>query len=136
MILTDTGPLVALIDPDDPCHAQCATVARTLAADTMLTTWQCMTEAMHLLGREGGHRYQQALWDLRSCGLLNVHTTTDAEGDRIAELMQQYRDTPMDLADASLVAVAETHSLGEIFSLDTDFYIYQLANGSYLTVIG
>jgi hypothetical protein len=41
----------------------------------------------------------------------------------------------MDLADASLVAVAETHRLDQIFSLDSDFYIYRLANGTVLDLI-
>ena len=31
----------------------------------------------------------------------------------------------MDLADASLVVAAETLRLSRIFTLDTDFYIYQ-----------
>lgn len=36
-------------------------------------------------------------------------------------LMEKYRDTPMDLADASLVALAETRGLKRIFTLDSDF---------------
>ncbi len=41
-------------------------------------------------------------------------------------LMEQYRDTPMDLADASLVATAEALNLTRIFTIDSDFYIYRL----------
>ncbi len=39
MILTDTGPLVALLDKDDPSHSLCAAMAKHLPSDAMLTTW-------------------------------------------------------------------------------------------------
>ena len=41
-------------------------------------------------------------------------------------LMEKYQDTPMDLADASLVAVAEARGLKRILTLDSDFYIYRI----------
>ena len=41
----------------------------------------------------------------------------------------------MDLADASLVAVADSRSIRQIFTLDSDFYMYRLADGSTLEVI-
>ena len=50
--------------------------------------------------------------------------------------MAKYSDTPMDLADASLVATAETLGLRQVFTLDKDFYLYRLADGSVLEVIG
>jgi predicted nucleic acid-binding protein len=40
-------------------------------------------------------------------------------------LMLRYQDTPMDLADASLVACAETLNQKRIFTLDSDFYVYR-----------
>jgi predicted nucleic acid-binding protein len=53
----------------------------------------------------------------------------------MAALMEKYRDTPMDLADASLVVVAESHSARRVFTLDRDFYVYRLADGTALEVI-
>lgn len=41
-------------------------------------------------------------------------------------LMAQYRNMPMDLADASLVAAAEALRLTTIFTLDSDFYVYRV----------
>jgi predicted nucleic acid-binding protein len=40
--------------------------------------------------------------------------------------MQQYHDAPMDLADASLVTVAERLQLHRIFTLDRHFYAYRI----------
>lgn len=39
--------------------------------------------------------------------------------------MQKYADTPMSLADATLVAVAEQLGLRRVFTLDSDFDVYR-----------
>lgn len=135
MTLTDTGPLVALLDADDPYHAECVAALHRLPSRPMLTTWVCFTEAMYLLGEVGGYRYQAALWNLRTMGRLVLHTPTPAEIDRMVALMEQYQDTPMDMADASLLVVAESRSLRHVFTVDTDFYIYRLVDGSALEVV-
>lgn len=134
-MLTDTGPLVALLDADDSHHAFCVAAAQRLPAEVLLTTWPCFTEAMYLLGEVGGHRYQAALWDLRATRRLRLHEFVPAEADRMAALMDKYKDTPMDLADASLVAVAESLSLRQIFTVDSDFYVYRLADGSAFEIV-
>ena len=135
MTLTDAGALVALLDADDPYHAACVVAAQRLPAGPLLATWVCFTEAMYLLGTVGGYRYQAALWSLRTAGRLVLHDLTAGEADRMAALMAQYQDTPMDLADASLVVVAESRTLRRVFTTDSDFYVYRLADGSALEVV-
>ncbi len=49
--------------------------------------------------------------------------------------MEKYSDTPMDLADASLVAVAESLSPRRVFSVDSDFHVYRLQDGTALEVV-
>jgi len=47
---------------------------------------------------------------------------------RIRDLMRKYKDLPMDLADATLVAVAEREKIRRIFTLDRrDFEVYRPA---------
>ena len=41
-------------------------------------------------------------------------------------LMEKYQDVPMDLADASLVSLAEESGLRKVLTLDTDFCIYRI----------
>ena len=48
--------------------------------------------------------------------------------------MERYRNLPMDLADASVVAVAESFGVRRVFTLDGDFRVYRLADGSALEV--
>ena len=135
MILTDTGPLVGTIDPTDSYCIRSREVVESLGGEVMLTTWPCFTEAMYFLGESGGFRYQAVLWDGLRIGQLQIHTLTEAETHRIEALMARYQGTPMDLADASLIAVAEILGFERVFSFDRDFYIYRLADGSALEVI-
>lgn len=135
MILTDAGPIVALLDKDDPNHGSCLAAISRLSAQLMLTTWPCFTEAMYLLGSVGGYYYQEQLWRLWNANKISLHDLTSAELGRMSVLMQKYRDTPMDLADASLIALAESNSLKQVFTVDSDFYVYRLADGTSLEVI-
>jgi len=75
MTLTDTGPLVALLDKDDPGHASCVVASKRLPFGPPLTTWPCFTEAMYLL-EVGGYRYQAELWKLHQAGRLVLHDLT------------------------------------------------------------
>ncbi len=135
MTLSDTGPLVALINRNDPNHAKCMAAAKRLPAGPLLTTWPCFTEAMYLVFRAGGYKGQKSLWDLLTAGRLTIRELDVADVNRMAELMRKYRDRPMDLADASIVAVAERFHMQILFSLDSDFHIYRLADGSVLQVV-
>ncbi|WP_295888987.1 PIN domain-containing protein [uncultured Thiohalocapsa sp.] len=129
MTLIDTGPIIALINRNDPNHQRCIVATRTLPAAPLATTWPCFTEAMHLLRRAGGWPAQAELWRWQRHGRLVLYDLGDLTR-RTEDLMSAYRDTPMDLADASLVALAETIGERRIFTLDRDFYVYRMANGS------
>jgi predicted nucleic acid-binding protein len=66
------------------------------------------------------------LWGFLDDGLVQLHELTRAEQTRMRELMKTYQDTPMDLADASLVAAAETLGVQRILTLDRHFYAYRI----------
>ena len=61
MTLTDAGPLIALINRNDPHHALCISALGLLPSAPLVTTWPCFTEAMYLLRRVGGHGAQNEL---------------------------------------------------------------------------
>ena len=134
-MLTDTGPLIALLDENDRHHASCVAAARSLPNEPLLTTWLCFTEAIYFLGEEGGYPFQERLWKLRRDGILTLLELTSAEADRMDALMAQYQNVPMDAADASLVTFAESRGFRRLFTIDSDFYIYRLADGSVLDVV-
>ncbi len=127
MILVDTGPLVALFDPRDEAHARCIEVLKAIS-EPIGTTLPVLTEAVHLL--QPGSIGTQCLIDFITGGGIEVLFLDDQLLRRALELMVQYRDAPMDLADASLVAVAESRNLRTIFTVDRkDFAIYRIRRG-------
>ena len=122
----DAGPLVALIDQGQgEAHRACVAALKAISAP-LVTTWPCFTEAMYFLGDLKGWKGQETLWRFIERGALRLHVSTDSESKRMMELMEKYRDTPMDLADASLVAIAESQGLRRILTLDGDFRIYRI----------
>jgi hypothetical protein len=90
---------------------------------------------MYLVFQAGGYPAQAELWRWRTAGRLGLHDLTENEIERMAALMEKYKDRPMDLADASLVAAAERLGMRRIFTLDSDFHIYRLADSSALECI-
>jgi len=91
----------------------------------MLTTWPVLTEAMYLLGDASGWDGQRALWQMLERNALDLAELAAPEVARSRALMEKYRDAPMDIADASLVAVAEARGLRRIFTLDSDFAVHR-----------
>ena len=62
-------------------------------------------------------------------GLYEIYDLTSAQMHRIVKLMQKYADLPMDLADGSLVILAEELGHGPILSTDMrDFNTYLWKN--------
>lgn len=134
MTLTDTGPLIAIIDADEPDHETCIEALDQLTLP-LVTTWPAFTEAMYLLARVGGTQGQRALWRLVQSARVVLPDLSPAAVDRSARLMDKYADRPMDLADATLVALAEERGDRRIFTLDADFQIYRLRGRQHFDLI-
>ena len=125
MIAADSGFLYALVDRRDAWHARAAAQAGT-AAEGWITTWPVLAELCHLFHRRLSPRQANALMDDVADGLLMVWDLPRALYHRIPALMQQYANLPMDLADASLLLLAEHLGHGRILSTDErDFETYR-----------
>jgi uncharacterized protein len=127
VILVDTGPLVALFDPRDRQHAWCRGVLRTIR-EPLATTVPVLTEVFHMLSpaSQGSDRVR----DFIAADGMRVWFMVAAHLVRAFELMEQYADHPMDLADASLLVAAETLKTRKIFTVDRrDFFTYRIRRG-------
>ena len=123
MILADTGPIVALFDRDDQCHELCLQTIETFH-DSLVTTWPVLTECFYLLGFSW--EAQQDLWTFLKRGGLEIFPMDKTHFSQCRDLMHQFRNLPMDLADASLVVAAGELGIAKIFTLDhRDFSTYR-----------
>jgi predicted nucleic acid-binding protein len=135
MVICDTGPLIAIIDATDPYHNGTRQMIVSLGATQLITTVPCLTEAFYFLHRFGGWNAQSQLWLLLESGGLQIDDQLVNDLPRISDLMQQYRDAPMDFADASLVALAERLGVRQLMTIDRHFYSYRLVDGAFLEVL-
>jgi uncharacterized protein len=134
MILCDTGVLLCLADRTQPLHHAYKQVVIRLN-EPLLTTWACLTEAMYLALKRGGWTMQKQVAQYLLNELLSIYDIQSSDYDRLFELMEQYQDRPMDLADATLVLTAEKTGENQILTLDSDFLFYRIANQKSFNVI-
>jgi uncharacterized protein len=134
MILCDAGVLLCLVDRTQPKHRAYRTVIPKLASP-LVTTWSCMTEAMYLALHRGGWQMQKQLGQLLLDKLLIAYEIEERDYGRLLTLMEQYRDRPMDLADATLVLAAEKTGYRQILTLDSDFLFYRIGDRDSFDVI-
>lgn len=125
MLIVDTGFLFALVDRRDAWHER-ATAQMHTAAEGWITTWPVLTECCHLFQRHLGTDFAVDLMaDVADHGI-EVWEMPSGALHRIPPLMRRYAALPMDLADASLVLLAEHLGHGRILSTDQrDFGVYR-----------
>ena len=125
MIVVDTGFWLALVDQKDTYHQRAKQTLKQYN-ETLITTWCVVTETCYLLLTRKGVKAQTAFINSLNQGLFTVFNLEIHHTSRITQLMEKYADLPMDLADASLVILAEHLGHGRIFSVDQrDFNAYR-----------
>ena len=125
MIAIDTGFFFALADRRDE-HHRAAKRWIDSARDGWVTTWPVITETCHLLSdrlsESSKHDFMQ---EITHGGILVWDIPNDA-ARKIPAMMKKYTKLPMDLADASLVLLAEHLGHGRILTTDQrDFGAYR-----------
>jgi uncharacterized protein len=133
MILLDTGPVVAILDKDDQYHALCLETLKRVQ-EPLLTTWPVITECFYLL--DFSPEVQESLWLFIERGGLEISPLEKEQYPVCRDLMRRYKALPMDLADATLVALAEAAGISRVFTLDhKDFTIYRFRQTRRFTLI-
>ena len=127
-LLVDTGPLVAWFDADDAHHES---VKRLLAGydGELLSTWPVLTETCHLIAEPLVPAFMQWV----AMGGVTIADLPASAAPAMASRMGKYADLPMDLADASLIWLAENLGVLDVLTLDQrDFGVYRTERGKAL----
>jgi predicted nucleic acid-binding protein len=117
VLIIDAGPLYASAAAKDKNHAVCDELLAE-AARPLVVPHLVVAEVAYLLAERLGPHAEIAFAQSIAGEELTVEPVLDSEWSRIAELMEQYADLPLGMADASLVALAERHDAREIATLD------------------
>jgi hypothetical protein len=132
-VLLDTGPLVAILSEADEHHDFCVAQIRKMHG-RLVTCWPVITEAAWLL-----RRYPVAVERLLASLNGGPYELAElGEGDLagIGTILARYRDLGAQLADATLVHLANREGIGTVFTLDRrDFSVMRRARGRRLRLI-
>lgn len=131
--LVDTGALLALLDADDAWHCRCVDAFSKLRLP-LGTSNAALTELFHLVG--DSRTELSAAWKMVRSGAIVLLPICNEDLPQLDKLMHRYNDRPMDYADATLVLLAERHSLTTVFTVDNnDFETYRIHGKKRLTIV-
>ena len=131
--IVDTGAILAIVARDQEWHEACLAALASVELP-LLTTEAVLTEFFHLIAARNLNMNQA--WRFVLCGAIAVHSIDDSDLPALHALMSQYKDRPMDFADATLVHLAARESLSLILTVDhDDFETYRIAGRKRFTIL-
>ena len=132
-VLVDTGPIVAILVRSDEHHEACVEQLRYIHAP-LLTCWPVVTEVAWLL-RSYPHAIRRLLSSFNGLPF-EIAPLADADLPGINAVLTKYRSLGIQLADASLLHLANREGIQTIFTLDRrDFGVLRLAHGKKFHLI-
>ena len=132
-VLVDTGPLVAIFSKREQGHKICVECLRRLEGP-LFTCWPVVTEALWLL--RNNPRAIETLLTNFDGNLLALLPMDESSLEWIGRFMRRYAKLGAQLADASLIYLAEQQGFETIFTLDRrDFSVYRLPGNRAVQII-
>lgn len=130
-VLADSGPLAALYNRRDKHHLPAVEFFRAHGAGLRcLTTWEVVSEVMYFLDFSAAAQGDFLDWlhAGHQRGLMQIAALTPEDLPGLSKMIRKYADRPMDLADASLVWLANQTGVTDIITIDrADFAVYRTA---------
>jgi uncharacterized protein len=124
-ILVDTGPLLALFRERDPDHNRVRAFMRN-NRKPMATTWPVLTEVCYMLNLKA----KRAALEWVHRGGVELEALTTADAPALIAIFDRFGDHEVDLADASLVWLADRLGTTDILTFDEkDFAMYRTVAG-------
>ena len=131
--MLDTGPIVAILSESDEHHKTCVEQLESIRGP-LLTCWPVIMEAAWLL-----RAYPLAIGKLLSGfngRLFELASLGEADLAEIAAILAKYKGLGIQLADASLVHLANREKIETMFTLDRrDFKVLRLTGGKKFRLI-
>ncbi|MEQ1824538.1 MAG: PIN domain-containing protein [Pirellula sp.] len=122
-VIVDTGPLVAILDRSDEHHAMCLETLKTVLPP-MWTSWPVLTEVAWLL--RDHPKGLQRLWTLVETGFMRIADLPESCLAEIPQIQKRFPTLKLQLADMTLILIAELNERNTIFTLDRrDFAVIQ-----------
>ena len=116
-VICDTGAVYALYDADDVHHAAAKALVEAERGPLFLPV-VLLAEIDYLLTTRLGADAALEFLESAELGAFSLVALSSEDLTRCRELMVQYRDLPLGLADATVVASAERLQIQRLFTVD------------------
>ena len=117
MIILDTSGLLSAIDASQTHHRAAAAALRQAEAPRLLSPF-VLAELDYLLATRVSRTAELALLGQVADGVYQIESFGAGDIARANEVLDQYADLGLRLADASLVVLSERHTMLDLLTLD------------------
>jgi predicted nucleic acid-binding protein len=117
VIILDTSGLLSAIDASQTHHRAAASVLRNAEPPRFLSPF-VLAELDYLLATRVSRAAEQLLLGQVADGVYQIESFDAGDIARAIEVLNQYADLDLGLADASLVVLSERHDLLDLLTLD------------------
>ena len=132
-LIVDAGPLVSLVDRSDPDHDRCSELLQQTNEPRVVPV--CVLVEVEYMLRPWPEAFTALLAEFAAGGLQLLELPT-AWLLRAGELVKRYRDLPLGLVDATVVAATEMLDETKLATLDQrHFTIVRPAHTPALTLL-
>ncbi|MGH9158115.1 MAG: type II toxin-antitoxin system VapC family toxin [Acidimicrobiales bacterium] len=116
-LVLDTGPILALLDRDDPDHRRCRAMVEAAREDLVVPPLVLVEVGYWTLKLLGPEVWIAFVEDV-SAGAYRLESLPVGDLERAAELEATYADLDLGLVDASVVALCERLREEKVATLD------------------
>jgi len=132
-VLADTSGILALLDRDDKHHTAVVEIVRN---ETIIIPSTILPEVDYLATKYLGEHVARAFLEAVTTRCFQYLTVDLDDLDQALKVMNRYKDVPLGLVDASLVALIERHRIQRILTLDRrHFNLIQPEKVEYLELL-
>lgn len=117
MIVVDTSAVLHLVSDRMSMYAQVSAAVNSSSGPLLLSPF-VLAEIDYMIGRDVGPDARLRFLDEVAQGAYELIEATVGDLRRAREVMEQYRDLDVGLADASIVVLAERRGVVDILTLD------------------
>ncbi|MBA2460255.1 MAG: PIN domain-containing protein [Actinobacteria bacterium] len=115
--MLDTGPIVALLDADDPEHAACVAMVEEVNEDLVIPVPVLVEVDYWLRKLFGGQTWQAFVEDVAG-GAYRLHHIDEDQLVRASQLEAQYDSLSLGFVDAAVVTTCERLGETKVATLD------------------
>jgi uncharacterized protein len=116
-LVLDTGPVVALLNGDDPAHVRCSAMVEEVNEDLVVPSY-ALVEIDYWLRKLSDPQLSKAFVVDIAAGAYRIHHPDEDDLLRAAELEVEYTSLRLGLVDAAVIVACERLGETKVATLD------------------